>query len=129
MSYEEIQQISDDNSARAFSQNLMAKLKLENRAAGVNLAQGLWVHHRLRALELNVTEELAQMLPGSGLSDLVGVTVTVDLLNLVIPGDLECAYAALLSCIPDDGSKEYHWLTQERINRIRHEIGVFLGWE
>lgn len=123
----EIQMRADDDSARDFAQDLIARIKMENRGEDINLSQALWVHSRLRALECIVQQSHADAFPP--LTPLVGKTIYLDLMNLVISGDLETAYAALFVATPDDGSEDYHWLTSDRIAWIRHEIGLFLGWE
>lgn len=124
-----IQQRADDDSAREFAADLMARIKMLNKSEGVNLGQALWIHSRFRALPVTVTSEIAAMLPGSGLDVLIGVSIAIDLMNLIISGDLECAYAILMACDRDDMTQAYHWLNNDRLNWIRHEIGVYLGWE
>ena len=120
---------SDYRSNKEFSDNLIQQMKLMNSANGINLGQALWVHHRLRALEVNITPELAAMFPGVGLDSVVGLPLVIDIMNLVISGDVEVAYVSLLACVPDSGSEPHHFLLASTITWIRHQIGVHLGWE
>ena len=70
------------------------------------------MHHRVRELQINF----------------YGIPMKIDILNLVISGDLEVATLALMNCTPDDGSMPFHWLTQARINWLVTEMKSFLGW-
>lgn len=92
--------------------SIMDRLKARNIADGIGIAQALWVHHRLRALEVSF----------------MGLEVTIDLMNLVISGDLESACISLMNSEPDDMSQPYHWLNEERIGWIVSEIKAVLGW-
>jgi hypothetical protein len=123
----DVQARADDKTARQFMRDLMFELRQKSKDEGSTLAQGLWVHHRLKNIEINITEEQAAMFPP--LAPLVGVNIAIDLINLDVTGDIEIAYAALFVMAPDDGSQPYHWLTADNIAFIRHEVGSFLGWE
>lgn len=125
----EIRTLGDLESNREFATDLMIRMKVMNAAVGINLGQALWVHHRMRALDIVIPQELADNFPGSGLESVVGVAMTIDLLNLVISGDLEVAYVCLAACVPDAGNQPHHFLVADAVAWIRHEIGVFLGWE
>jgi hypothetical protein len=74
--------------------------------------QGLWMHQKIRALPVT----------------LYGVTFTVDLMNMVVSGDIELACISLQNTLPDDMSMPFHWWTQSRINWIIGELKLFLGW-
>src|SRR5574343_869956 len=119
---------SDFVSSKEFANYLMLRMKLANNLSGINLGQALWVHHRLRALEVTIPQQIADQFPGSGLSSVVGIPMTIDLLNLVIYGDLEVAYICLLAATPDSGLSSYHFLPTDALAWIRHDVGVYLGW-
>jgi len=98
-----------------FADNLMQKLKEKNILEGLNsIDQSAWVHHRMRKVDYT-------------LSDATTV-VQLDVMNLVVTGDIETAEHALGQMSPDDMSEDYHWLTQDRIDWIRNEIRDYLGW-
>lgn len=77
------------------------------------LLQSLWVHHRLRAIEINVG----------------GLPLTIDLMNLVVSGDLETAYVVLSYMSPDDMSQPFHYLSAEVIGILKTLINDRLGLE
>ena len=120
-------QLLRDNAARDFSSKLTAVLKVFNQGQGMNLAQSLWAHHRIRALEIVVTQDLANAV--SVFSPLVGQTIVIDAMNLVISGDIETAYFVFTAATPDDGTQAYHALTSEFLGFMRNQIGIYLGWE
>jgi hypothetical protein len=74
--------------------------------------QALWMHQRIRnwPCTLNDTE------------------FTVDLMNMVISGDMATACLALMYGTPDDMSEPYHWLNEERLNWLINNLKGFLGW-
>jgi hypothetical protein len=124
---EQNNQLTIDNKARDFSSKLTAVLKVFNQEQGMNLAQSLWAHHRIRALEIVVTQDLANSM--SVFTPLVGQTIVIDALNLVISGDVETAYFVFAAATPDDGTQAYHALTSEFMGFMRNQIGIYLGWE
>ena len=67
----------------------------------------MWIHHRMRAMDINVG----------------GLAMTIDLMNLVITGDLETAYIVLGLITPDDMTQPYHWFSADRIAALRARIG------
>lgn len=100
---------------KVFADNLIQRLKEKNVLEGLNsLDQSAWVHHRMRKIDYT-------------LSDTTTV-VQLDLMNLVVSGDIETAEQALGQMVPDDMTETYHWLTQVRIDWIRNEIRAYLGW-
>lgn len=74
------------------------------------LMKSIWVHHRLRAVEVNL-----------GLGSRI-----VDLMNLCISGDIETAYIILQHMTPDDMSQPDHFLSQEVIDELKELIGARL---
>lgn len=103
--------IGEINLRKEFATQLMAEFKKENINQGINLDQALWVHHRLRAIDINVN----------------GLELTIDLMNLVVSGDLESAYATLLYAVPDDMSQPYHWLSSTQIAFLSQRLAGYLG--
>jgi len=127
MTQEELNELANLKSAQEFASQFMAQVKLRNKANSIGLSQAMWVHQKLRALEVNIPENVAQIFPA--VEALAGQTLTIDLLNMVISGDLETAYVTLLFATPDDMSQPYHWLSAENLAEIRTAIGQYLGWE
>jgi hypothetical protein len=107
-----IQQIADAEANKRFAQNLLLDFRQMNLDSGINAAQALWLHHRAKAFDINVS----------------GVPMQVDLLNMAMVGDVEAAYIALNYAVPDDMSQPHHWLSQERINFLKNAIAVYMGW-
>jgi hypothetical protein len=100
---------------KKFADNLMERLKNKNLIEGLSsVDHAAWVHHRLRKVNYTLSDE---------------TTVTqLDIMNLVVSGDIETAEHALGQMTPDDMTESYHWLTQERIDWIRNEIRAYLSW-
>lgn len=97
---------------RAIALRIIEEVKKDNLKDQINLAQALWLHHRLRALAVTIG----------------GVDYVLDLFAMVVAGDLETACSTLGATVADDMSEAYHWLSQERITAIRHKILVALGY-
>lgn len=95
-----------------FAQDLIDRLKKKNILEGINAAQGMWMHQKVRALPVSFA----------------GMTFTIDLMNLVISGDLELACLSLIYSPADDMSETYHWLSSDRKAWIINELKLFLGW-
>lgn len=72
----------------------------------VAIMKSLWVHHRLRAVDINVW----------------GLPITIDLMNLCISGDLETAYVVLQYMEPDDMSQPWHYCSAEVIASLAQSI-------
>jgi hypothetical protein len=96
-----------------FAQELIERLKKKNISEGINALRGLWMHQRIRALPVT--------LPGAP-------TMTIDLMNMVISGDLELACLSLMYTPPDDMTMPFHWLSQARLDWIIAELKLYLGW-
>ena len=91
---------------------LMNQIKERNLSLGINAMQALWVHHRMRALNVSF----------------MGLDVTIDIMNLIVSGDMEVAAISLMNCEPDDMSQPYHWLSAENIDWIVVRLKAILGW-
>ena len=107
-----IQQIADTISNKEFAQNLLIDFRQMNLDDGINAQQALWLHHRSRALDVVVG----------------GQPMVVDVLNMAMVGDIEAAFVALSSCIPDDMSQPYHWFNQSKIDWLKNKIAEQMGW-
>lgn len=97
---------------KEWADDFMQRFKKKNLLENINGMQALWVHHRLRALPVNFT----------------GMDFTIDLLNLVVSGDLECACLALMNTPPDAMDQPFHFLSQERLDWIVKELKDYLHW-
>lgn len=95
-----------------FADDLISRNKKRNIQDGVTAVQGLWMHQRLRALPVTVA----------------GMTFTIDILNMVISGDLELACISLMNTPPDDMTMPFHFLSRARISWLVVELKLFLGW-
>ena len=99
---------------KAFANNMLERMKKKNILEGLNsIEQAVWLHYRLRKTEFTLSDENI---------------ITIDVMNLVVSGDIETAEVVLGQMVADDMSQPYHWLNQERIDWIRGEIRTYLGW-
>jgi hypothetical protein len=105
-------QVGDYESGVVFARKIFMEYKQKNKDEGINGAQAIWLHHRVRAWQVNFR----------------GIPYTVDLINMAASGDLETACLSLMYGQPDDMTQPYHWFTQERIDCLVTEIKGFLGW-
>lgn len=100
---------------KEFADRMMQKMKEKNLLEGLSsIDQAAWVHHRLRKVDYTLSDETT--------------VVQIDVLNLVVSGDIETAESVLGQMSPDDMSEAYHWWTQSRIDWVRNEIRAYLGW-
>jgi hypothetical protein len=120
-------QLQSDQKARDFSNKLTAILKVLNKSQGMNLSQSLWAHHRLRAMEIEVNQTIADA--HSVFLPLLGQTIKIDVLNLVITGDIETAYFVFSVATPDPMTESYHSISQQMLDFMRNQLGIYLGWE
>lgn len=111
---------------RVWAEGLIERMKRLNIQNELGIAQSLWVHQRLRKMPITVSESHATAFPPLG--SVVGMSFDIDVLNLVITGDVETAFAVLICCTPDDMTEPYHALSAEMIGWILGEIASYLGW-
>lgn len=97
---------------KVWAEEMMERFKQRNISAGINAAQSLWLHHRMRALEINFS----------------GISMTQDILNMAVSGDIETATIALIHSTPDDGSQPFHWYTAATRQWLVDEMKSYLGW-
>jgi len=105
-------QLADLQANIDWAKGLMAEFKQQNIDDGINALQALWLHQRIKGWSCTVS----------------GVTFTIDLLNMVVAGDIQTACIALEYGAADDMSQPYHWLNTDRINWLISEMKSFLGW-
>jgi hypothetical protein len=107
------QQQGDYEADVQFAKNLFMEFKQKNKDEGINGAQALWLHNRVRALEVNFP----------------GMPSTIqDIINMGASGDIQTACLCLMFCTPDDMSQPYHWLSAERVNWLISAMKNHLGW-
>lgn len=100
---------------KIFADDMMQRMKEKNLLEGLStIDQAAWVHHRLRLVDFTLSDNTT--------------IVQIDVMNLVISGDIETAEFVLGQMAPDDMSEPHHWWTQARIDWIRNEIRTYLGW-
>lgn len=98
-------EIADDIIERFKKTNL--QFFLENNVSNdLAILMSTHVHHRLRAVDVTIN----------------GNQFTIDLMNLVISGDLETAYMVLGYMQPDSMTEPFHFLSQEKIDALRAMI-------
>lgn len=98
-------EIADDIIERFKKTNL--QFFLENNVSNdLAILMSTHVHHRLRAVDVTIN----------------GNQFTIDLMNLVISGDLETAYMVLGYMQPDSMAEPFHFLSQEKIDDLRAMI-------
>lgn len=101
-----------DERHRRFAQELISEIKLSNQQASIPFENVLHLQSRLRALEVHHPS---------------GRTYTIDLINLVVSGDVETAFHALSYVTPDDMTQSWHWLSASLLLNIRQRMASFLG--
>lgn len=100
---------------KTFADDCMQRFKQKNIIEGLStMDQAAWVHHRMRVVDYTLAEDSS--------------VVKIDLMNLIVSGDIELAYFVMGQMVPDDMTKPYHWWTQARIDWVRNEIATYLGW-
>ena len=105
-------QEGDYEASLQFAQQMFKEFKHKNKADGINGAQALWLHHRLRAWDVSFMD----------------MSFTVDIINMGMSGDVETACLSLIYGQPDAMTMPQHWLSQERINILIAEMKSYLGW-
>ncbi len=111
---------------KAWADGLMEDVKTLKILNNVGVSGGLWVHHRFRAITYTVDAGHVSAFPP--LAPLLGVTITTDLINLIVTGDVESAYGVLVCTVPDDMTQPYHCVSQALLDYIKGRIAQFLGW-
>lgn len=98
---------------KEWADNMLERFKVRNIEIGINGMQALWLHHRMRSLDINFQ----------------GIPMTVDILNMVVSGDVETALLAIMYSTPDDGSQPSHFYDQSAKDWLINEMKEYLGWK
>lgn len=115
MTYEvTIQQEGNYRAGVEFARNLFMQFKQKNKDEGINGSQAIWMHHRVRAIDV--------YFPGM-------IQTKQDIINMGASGDIETACLCLIYCVPDDMSESYHWLSADRVLWLVNNMKLHLGWE
>lgn len=85
---------------------------------GIDAAQGLWSHQRLKSVDVNLFL-LNPSYPN--------ILFNVDVIHLITNGSIELAYLSLQCFVPDSMLLSYHWLSSDRIDWVINEMANFLG--
>ena len=109
------QTISDFTSSKEFGSLLILSFKRKNVSEGINIFQAIHLHERLRNWQV--------VLPEAN-----GGTKYVDLMNMILSGDIETACVCLQYGVADQMDKHWHWVTQERIDWVVNQMKAWLGW-
>jgi hypothetical protein len=96
----------------SWAKQMLQRFKKRNISLGINGMQALWLHHRMRALEITFN----------------GVQMVEDIINMSASGDIETSCLAIIYSTPDDGSQPYHWYTQSTKDWLISEMKQYLGW-
>lgn len=107
---------ADNQSLKDFAEKLMLAFKQKNISEGINVVQATHLHARMRAWVVTLPPSLG------------GGTFTVDILNMVVAGDLETATTCLIYGTPDDMTEPHHWLSADRIGWLNLQLTTWLGW-
>lgn len=107
---------SDNKALREFAEDFMLAFKQKNLSEGINITQALWLHQRFRVWDVSLPVEMG------------GFSFQVDLMNMVVAGDIETAVVALMYGAPDDMSQPYHWFNAERHGWCVAQLSAWLGW-
>jgi hypothetical protein len=98
-----------DRVMEQFKKSNLTKFLQAEMSQELMLMKSLWVHHRLRAVDLTVG----------------GLPLTIDLMNLCISGDIETAAFIISQMVPDDMSQPFHFLSAD----VLSELGGLLAAE
>jgi hypothetical protein len=97
---------------KEYAENMLERFKKRNIENGINGLKSQWLHHRMRALEVNF----------------MGVPMVLDILNMAVSGDIETACIALLHSVPDDGTLPQHFYTEDVRQWLISDMKNYLGW-
>lgn len=96
--------LNDDRAKQG--RDFLLRFKLKNISEGVTWPQALWLHQRVKSWHVQTP---------------IG-SFEVDLMNIILSGDLEAAIICLRHGLPDDMTSPFHWVTQERIDWCISEL-------
>ena len=102
---------SDQEAALKFTQKLLRDWMRRNTIEGMTIQQSLWVFARFEEFKITID----------------GMEKKIDLFKMFQAGAIPTLYYNLLRIVPDDFTKPYHWITQQRINWILEQIENHIG--
>lgn len=108
---------------KRYADDMLERFKYRNIDKQLHIGHGLWLHHRFRAIPVTF---MHPVYTGGEVLNL-----TLDLMNLAIPGDVEVACVALQCLQPsqfDDMTKPYHFFNKEVRDWLVADMKKFLGW-
>ena len=108
---------ADNEANREFGARLMLAFKQKNLSEGIEWYQAVHLHSRLRSWQVNMPEFVG------------GGTETVDLINMILSGDIESACLSAMFGVPDSMTGPRDWISEERINWCVTQMKQFLGWD
>lgn len=91
-----------DRVMERFKKNNLIRFMQSGMTQEQALLKSLWVHHRLRAVEITVG----------------GIAMTIDLMNLCISGDIETAAFVIANMTPDDMTEPQHFLSEAVLGEL-----------
>jgi hypothetical protein len=94
--------LAADRVMEQFKKNNLVRFAQSGANQQTMLMQSIWVHSRLRAVEIPLGAD----------------TAIVDVLNLCISGDIETAAYVISQMVPDDMSMPYHFLSAEVLGEL-----------
>jgi hypothetical protein len=115
--------LADLQARREFGSKLMLAFKQKNIAEGIQWYQALYLHGRMR--EWQVTMPSALLTAMGGVPD---PNIRVDMVNIIVAGDIETASLALTYGTADAMTSPFHWISQERMDWMNTQLKAWLGW-
>ena len=108
--------VSDLEARQAYAKRLFLAFKIKNIGEGIQWFQGLKLHELMRKYKVTYPEQLG------------GEIVYVDIINILVAGDLDLGCLALQYGEVQDMSSPFHWFSQERKDWLVGQLKKFLGW-
>jgi hypothetical protein len=110
------QYAADNLGKKRFGEELMLAFKQKNLSEGINGYQAAWLHKRIRNWKVNRP-------------DIYGEDVVeIDIVNMIVAGDIETACFCIMCGEPDDMTKTYHWASADRMNWLIDQMKEYVGW-
>jgi hypothetical protein len=107
---------AENQAKRDFGADLMLAFKIKNISEGIQWYQAVHMHARFRSWDVYLPEALG------------GTVETVDLLNMILAGDIETACLSAIYGVPDDMSSPVHWISEDRMQWAIAQMKAWLGW-
>lgn len=115
--------VADLDARRSFGSKLMLAFKQKNVSEGIQWYQAIHLHGRIRNWRVNMPQALLAAMGG-----LPDPGISVDLVNIIVAGDIETASLALTYGEADDMTSPFHWASQDRIDWLNTQMKTWLGW-